>query len=675
MILFRKSDKRAILTLAAASTFVVAAHANAAIDSWTGATSGSWSEPTNWLAGAVPQNGDDLLFSGGAATTTTSNDLASLSLANITFDATAPAYILNGPNAVDLTANITNASTNLQTLNLPITYEAPVALLGGFAGLSINGAIADNATTGAQTLSLGGNGTLTNNLAASAGGAVVLTTLNGANWTMLDSGSAVTLAKGQLNVLGGSTFNFGSLTSSPSLTITANSGSDHTVGEATAGTVGTFNVVGGTLVLKTRLNSLNGNINISGGATTVWNQIQIANGDLSQVSNFTMSGGTLNILSSSGGSSGGTFFVASRGIGTLNMNGGTMTIATLDVSRGAQAAVAGGAASQGVVNLNGGTLVCTTVSTATSATANNGTGATATLNFNGGTLKARSNQSSFIKQSNASGSNIPLNLFVQAGGAVIDSNTFNIGTSRPLQHDPALGATLDGGLTKKSAGALTLSGDNTYTGNTVIQGGSIALSSSTSTNNIPNSAAIIVGDTPANSAAGLTVTGITSGFHVVAGQTIAGYGTITGDAFIDGILAPGNAGAGTLTDTGNATLSAGAAMNLDLDAPDVAPGAGANDLFGVSAALTLNPNLTVNIAPGVDFAPGTYHLATFATDIDNSSTFSGWTVTGIDPSLHTSFALTTNTLDLVVTSSAVPEPASLGMLALGAVAMLKRRRK
>ena len=87
--------------------------------------------------------------------------------------------------------------------------------------------------------------------------------------------------------------------------------------------------------------------------------------------------------------------------------------------------------------------------------------------------------------------------------------------------------------------------------------------------------------------------------------------------------------------------------------------------------------MTLNVTPGAGFGAGTYHLANFATDTDNSSGFSGWTVTGLDPALYsTGFSLTPTSLELVVSNAgAVPEPASLSVLALGAVAMLKRPRK
>ena len=66
-------------------------------------------------------------------------------------------------------------------------------------------------------------------------------------------------------------------------------------------------------------------------------------------------------------------------------------------------------------------------------------------------------EADFIRQNSAAGHNAPLTLYVKAGGAIIDSNGFNIGALLPLLHDPALGGTPDGGLTKLGGGTLSLS--------------------------------------------------------------------------------------------------------------------------------------------------------------------------------------------------------------------------
>ena len=93
--------------------------------------------------------------------------------------------------------------------------------------------------------------------------------------------------------------------------------------------------------------------------------------------------------------------------------------------------------------------------------------------------------------------------------------------------------------------------------------------STTDVSNIPNSATIIVGDSAAHAAAVLDVTAVNAGsdgFHVTAGQTLAGHGTVAGRVTIDSgaTLAPGNADVGTLTIGGSLTLAADSTSNLKL---------------------------------------------------------------------------------------------------------------
>lgn len=87
--------------------------------------------------------------------------------------------------------------------------------------------------------------------------------------------------------------------------------------------------------------------------------------------------------------------------------------------------------------------------------------------FDGGTLQATAGNPVFI-------GNVD-NVIVEDGGAVIDSNTFDVTVLRPLIHDPSPGAAPDGGLTKLGDGTLTLAEANTYTGDTRVFTGTLAL--------------------------------------------------------------------------------------------------------------------------------------------------------------------------------------------------------
>jgi autotransporter-associated beta strand protein len=158
----------------------------------------------------------------------------------------------------------------------------------------------------------------------------------------------------------------------------------------------------------------------------------------------------------------------------------------------------GDAASLGTVNLNGGSLAVNLVQ------GNPGIGV---FNFNGGKLIAR----------NPFAANFMFNLAainVQAGGAFIDSDIFQIAISDPLLGDPAG----DGGLTKLGVGTLLLNGVNTYTNVTLVTAG-----------------------------------------------TLGGTGTFPGPVTVQaaGTLSPGAGGLGIFTVNNNLTLAGNVAVDLD----------------------------------------------------------------------------------------------------------------
>ncbi len=134
-------------------------------------------------------------------------------------------------------------------------------------------------------------------------------------------------------------------------------------------------------------------------------------------------------------------------VGIANQNGGSVT-ATNSMQIGANAT--------GTYNLNAGTL------TTPNITRNAGSG---TLNFNGGTLVPSTNNATWVTGLAAN---------VKAGGAIVDTQGNSAGL-QGLAHDPALGATLDGGLTKKGAGTLTLNDGSSYTGPTTVLAGTLQL--------------------------------------------------------------------------------------------------------------------------------------------------------------------------------------------------------
>ena len=266
-----------------------------------------------------------------------------------------------------------------------------------------------------------------------------------------------------------------------------------TIGDGTGGS-GTFNLSGtGILAVGTEYVGAGGGAGAfvqTGGTHTVSSQLYVGSnsglgtynlsgtGTLSAYSEyigfigsgtFTQSGGThtvgyiLNLAGYAG--SVGTYNLSGTGVlsafvedigsqdrGTFNQSGGTNTPTYVSL-----ADYTGGS---GTFNLNGGVLATTSVSA--------GSG-TSVFNFNGGTLRA-TYISDYVETrflSNLTAAN------VQAGGALIDTNGYSVVASQALLHDPALGATPDGGLVKTGAGTLTLSGVSTYNGGTTVAAGTL----------------------------------------------------------------------------------------------------------------------------------------------------------------------------------------------------------
>ena len=206
--------------------------------------------------------------------------------------------------------------------------------------------------------------------------------------------------------------------------------------------LGTYNLSGtGTLSAYSEYIGFigSGTFTQSGGTHTV--------GYLLNLAGYGGSVGTYN-LSGTGSLSAYVVDIGLEDRGVFNQTGGTNTNTYLffaDDTTGV-----------GTYNLSGGTLTTSSVSA--------GSG-TSVLNFNGGTLRAGTSSTTFLQRLTAAN--------VQAGGALIDTNGYSVVASQALLHDPALGATPDGGLVKTGAGTLTLSGVSTYNGGTTVAAGTL----------------------------------------------------------------------------------------------------------------------------------------------------------------------------------------------------------
>ncbi len=257
-----------------------------------------------------------------------------------------------------------------------------------------------------------------------------------------------------------------------------------------------------------------------------------------------------------------------------------------------------------------------------------------------------------LGSNNASGSNYaqPLTVTADSGGTVTFSGNLLAPTTLTTGTNDA---TTNDTLTKVGAGLVILSGTgNDYTGTTTVQAGNLQVNGA------------------------LTGTGAVT---VDSGATLSGVGSIAGAVTVNtgGILSPGDA-PGTFTLSGGLTLANSGVLDFTLGSPNVAGGTGGNDLVS-TAALTLGTGLTVHITQGAGYGTGLYHMIDYSGALtNNSNNFTGWTVTGLAAGQTAAFSLgadgTSSAVNLTISSSSIPEPTTLGLLALGSLGILAGRR-
>ena len=198
-----------------------------------------------------------------------------------------------------------------------------------------------------------------------------------------------------------------------------------------------------------------------------------------------------------------------------------------------------------------------------------------------------------------------------------------------------------------------------------LQLGSAITTGAGSSVDVSAGATLDLGGFTLNTSGDLTVNGTLSGGSIAlaGGQTLKGAGTITGSVTVaDGAtVSPGNS-PGTLT-TGTLVLNDATVLDFQLDGP------GPNDMIAVTGDLTLDGILNVADLGGLEV--GQYTLLTYT----GSLTDNGLTL-GTLPGAFTYSITNTGSSNgsVILNVSIIPEPATLGLLSLGGLMMLKRRR-
>ena len=386
---------------------------------------------------------------------------------------------LNGANTFTGTLTVNNGTLTLNNTN---TFTGVTTINGGSLLLGNSNAVADSAVnlqggtlgvttpTSVNIAALEGtsNLSLTNNASAA-----VALNINGTSGTWVDTGlitgaGSVTLSNagineqfgnasgvGAANYSGGTTVNGGSLTIS---------GTSYQTGPATLNA--------GTLILA-GTSTVTGAVTLSGNGVstfTVENSAVVtsANALDTDTVNNSYSSALVATLENNASVTVAGF---SWGNGTDRVGSGNSltienTASLIDNGSFNFMNTDGGTSNLGLVtyNLSGGTLAAQNF-----ILSNYGgnAGTLVTFNLNGGTLEP-------LAADGANGSTLffpaltRLAASVIAGGAVVNTNGFNITIGQALVHG---GTGTDGGLTVEGTGVLTLTGVNTYNGTTTINSG------------------------------------------------------------------------------------------------------------------------------------------------------------------------------------------------------------
>ncbi|OAI00842.1 DUF4347 domain-containing protein [Methylomonas methanica] len=557
-------------------------------------------DSTNLGTGAVTLNGGSLTVTGSGVTV--SNAVALAGAGTIT---NVNAVVLSG--IVSGTGALTKAGVGTLTLSGDNTYSGATAVNDGTLVAAHNNALgtAAGSTTVASGASLGLQGGLTVAEAVSAVG------------TGISSAGAIYNVSGT-NILSGNVTLTGAAflgVTSDQLTLSGNIGGGFNITKAGAGTLvlsgsNSYNntsVSAGTLSLATDGNLGSGTVTLAGGTTLIVTGATTIDNAVALSGNATLDNSTAVALS--GAISGAGTTLTKGGAGTLTLSSTsnsaaattalTLTGGTLSV--GAATTMVGG-----TLTLNGGSLTITgsgdtyanAITLANDATITNASAATLSGQISGSAALTKAGAGT-LTLSNTGNSSAAATLAVTAGtvsvasdsrligGAVtLNGGTLNLANAGTLDNPIALGsgngtisvtngaATLSGiisgtgSLTKTGGPALTLSGNNSYSGGTTIRGanGVSITGSSTGAMNLGTGDVTVAG----GSALTITGTGTTVSNNITllddsdpsTSVTITNANAVTLSGILSGAEALTKAGAGTLSLTGSNTHTGAVAVSV-----------------------------------------------------------------------------------------------------------------
>jgi outer membrane autotransporter protein len=539
------------LALLAALACTLTGPARATDGTWVGGTSTEWTDGTNWTSNPNVPDGTATFTSTGN-TTVDSNGLVTIGRVQFTAAPNALSYsitlndffIVNG-------AGIFNDSTNPQTFNNTV-------------GMVFQGA------------------------STASGGTGVVTYINSGSISFLATSTA-----GNAHITNGGVLDFFETSNASSATIVNNAVMDF-FDSSRAGTANITNSTTGTLTFNNTASAGNATIGNSGtvnftGASTAANATITNIGGVVSFYNTSTAGNAH--ISNNGGISGLHFFdTATAGNSTITNAGGAL----FDFNNSSNAGTANitnnafmnfnntsSAANATITNNINGALQFLDGSTAGNATITNNGAVYFGGTSDGSTARVFNNAGGGVDISQVT-TGVSVGSIEGAGNIFLGSKVLSLGNTNlsfeisGVIADGGTAGGIGGALTKIGTGTLTLSGVSTYTGNTNVNGGTLAVNGS-----------------------------LVSPVFVNSGGTLSGVGTVGAiNALAGGIVAPGNS-IGTLNVTNNVSFVAGSIYRVEANAAGLA-----DKIFANGTASLTGGTVQVLAQPGSYLPSTTYTILT-----------------------------------------------------------------
>jgi uncharacterized protein with beta-barrel porin domain len=424
----------------------------------------------------------------------------------------------------------------------------------------------NTATAANANITNSGLGTATNFFDTSVAGNATIQNDTGGTTNFFNSSTADNATIGNGN---GGTTNFSDTSTAGNATIgndiggTTNFSGTSTAGNATIGNdfLGVTNFLnsstaGNATIININSGSGAGGTNFNNTSTAANATIINSGVDSTTIFFDTSTAGNATITNSGAGSETQFFDTSTAGNATITNSGAGSVTQFADTSTAGNATITNSGAASVTEFFNSSTAANATITNA---------GANSRIDFfgsssGGNAALINANSTAVI---DISGLTVPAttvgsiagngSLFLGGKDLTVGGNQTSTVFSGVIQDGGGSGGT-GGSLTKVGAGALTLTRDNTYTGSTIVDGGSLIVDGSISS-----------GQTFVN-----------------PGGLLGGNGTIGGDLTNDGIVSPGNS-PGTLTVAGDYTQTAGGTLRIEI--AGTAPGQ--FDLLSVGGSASL----------------------------------------------------------------------------------------